>query len=133
MDQATRSKAVKRLQRFQSKFDLYQLKCGSLALIYIQTLNSNNSKSSKFQTSRLGNYYESISKNSTTNCCVINTLCTSFTRMCMQEKGLCDRCWSPYSLYCIYMYVTPKKFEWHFSGQLTFLNTHGRLFIKFID
>ena len=26
-----------------------------------------------------------------------------------------------------------KKFEWHFSGRLTFLNTCSRLFIEFID
>ena len=33
--------------------------------------------------------------------------------------------------YCIY--VTPKKFEWHFSDQLTFSNARGRLLVEFID
>ena len=33
----------------------------------------------------------------------------------------------------VYMYVTKKKFEWHFGGLLTFSNTHGRLLVKFID
>ena len=35
---------------------------------------------------------------------------------------------------CIPMHVCDRnKFEWQFSGQLTFSNTHGRLLIEFID
>ena len=37
-----------------------------------------------------------------------------------------------YILY-IFTYMTPKKFEWHFSGRLTFSNTHGRLLVELID
>ena len=36
---------------------------------------------------------------------------------------------------CSYMYIymtTKKNFEWHFSGQLTFSKTRGRLLVKFI-
>ena len=33
----------------------------------------------------------------------------------------------------IYIYVTPKKFEWHFSDRLTFSNTRGRLLVELID
>ena len=46
----------------------------------------------------------------------------SLPRTCMRGGGggLCDR-------------AGPKKFEWHFSGLLTFSNTHGRLLVEFID
>ena len=34
---------------------------------------------------------------------------------------------------CLYVYVTPKKLEWHFSGRLTFSNSRGSLLVEFID
>ena len=38
-------------------------------------------------------------------------------------------------VHCMYIcrYVTPQKFEWQFSGRLTFSNTCGRLLVEFID
>ena len=36
-------------------------------------------------------------------------------------------------LVSIYIYITKKKFEWHFSSPLTFSNTRGRLLVEFID
>ena len=36
-------------------------------------------------------------------------------------------------LYILYYVYDQKKFEWHFSGRLTFSNTHGRLLVEFIE
>ena len=36
----------------------------------------------------------------------------------------------------VHIYISrlpQKKFEWHFSGQLTFSNTHSRFLVEFID
>ena len=34
---------------------------------------------------------------------------------------------------CVYVVDDPQKVEWHFSGQLSFSNTRGRLLVEFID
>ena len=61
-----------------------------------------------------------------------------FTPHKQRERGICDRDWSPFIYICIYVCVCvcvydPKKFEWHFSGRLTFSNTRSRLLLEFID
>ena len=50
------------------------------------------------------------------------------------SRGLCDWGWYPFVCMYVCRYVTPpKKFEWQFSGQLTFSNTCGRLLVEFVD
>ena len=47
--------------------------------------------------------------------------CNYPTRACA-SRSLCGWGWCPW---------TPKKFEWHFSGRLTFSNTCGRLLVDY--
>ena len=50
--------------------------------------------------------------------------------MCASRRVM----WSVLVSICMYVCMwPPKKFEWHFSGRLTFSNTRGRFLVEFID